>query len=81
MGEIKKRTMDIPTETPEPCLKVPPHVGKVIIVAFVHKFIYLFIYLSIYLFIHFGFNFLKLQKVGTQQLASYVTVELHEVLV
>ena len=49
---------------------------------FSNLFIYLFIlYLFIYLFIHFRFNFSKLQNVGTQQLASYNTVELHEVLV
>ena len=49
---------------------------------FSNLFIYLFIlYLFIYLFIHFRFNFSKLQNVGTQQLASYNTAELHEVLV
>ena len=41
MGKIKTSTMDIPSETAEPCLEIPPHFEKVIIDAFVHKFIFL----------------------------------------
>ena len=41
MLEIKTSTMDIPTETVEPFLEVPPHFENVIIDAFVHKFIFL----------------------------------------
>ena len=33
--------MDIPTETAEPRLEIPPHFEKVIVDTFLHKFIFL----------------------------------------
>ena len=71
VGEIKTRTMDIPTETAELFLELSPHFRKVIIVAFVRKFIFLSLgFVYIFFTYLFWFQIFKTVNVGTKQLSS-----------